>query len=106
MRRKMQIFIPSKGRAKVICTHKILDPLDYKIVLHNESEKKEYLKNPSIPPEKIIVSGAPFGMSSAMQWIKSNLATKGEWYLKLDDNIRGFYAYPEPYYSMGRIEFD
>lgn len=102
----MKIFIPSKGRAKTIVTHKTLEWLDYKIVLHNEEEKSLYLKNSTVPPEKIVVANIPFGMSVIMQWIKDNLVERGEWYLKLDDNIRGFYAYPEPYYSQEKIEFD
>lgn len=99
----MKIFILSKGRADSISTHKLFDDYDYKIVLHNEDEKTAYLKNDSISPEKLIVSGAPFGVAHQRQWIQDNLVEKGEWYVSLDDNIRAFQAVPLPHYAKESI---
>lgn len=93
----MQLIILSKGRADTIQTHKHFE--DYTLVLHTEEEKQEYLKNPTISPEKVVVSNAPFGVANQRQWIQENLVPKGEWYVSLDDNIHGFQAVPASHWS-------
>jgi hypothetical protein len=93
----MKLIILSKGRADTISTHKLFE--DYTLVLHTEEEKAEYLKNPSISPEKIVVSGAPFGVAHQRKWIQENLVLPNEWYISLDDNIKSFQSVPEPTYS-------
>lgn len=95
----MKIIILSKGRADSISTHKLFEGYDYTLVLHSDEEREAYLKNPSISPEKIVVSGVPFGVANQRQWIQDNLIPRGEWYLSLDDNIKGFQAVPEPLYA-------
>lgn len=94
---KLQIVIPSYGRSDTIATHLLLEGYDYQIVLHNEEERSAYLKNPTIKPETLVVSGQPKGVSGQRQWIQDNLLTKGEWHLTLDDNVKYFTAVPDPY---------
>lgn len=92
----MRVIILSKGRPDTISTHKLFR--DYTLVLHTEEERQEYLKNPTISPEKVIVSNAPFGVANQRQWIQDFLVQEGEWYISLDDNIHSFQAVPEPDY--------
>jgi hypothetical protein len=96
----MKIFIPSKGRAETIRTHKYLERgnIPYKIVLHYEADKREYLKNPSVKEENIIVSNQPYGVANQRRWIRDQLEM-GEKYLLLDDNIDTITGLPEPDYS-------
>jgi len=93
----MRVIILSKGRAETISTHKLFE--DYTLVLHTEEERQEYLKNPTISPEKVVVSGAPFGVANQRQWIHDNLIEKNEWYISLDDNIHYFQAVPDSHYD-------
>lgn len=92
----MKVIILSKGRPDTISTHKLFE--DYILVLHTEEEKAEYLKNPTISPEKVVVSNAPFGVAYQRQWIQDNLIKPNEWYISLDDNIRSFQAVTDPHY--------
>lgn len=93
-------MIPSKGRSETIKTHKLLDSigLDYKIILHNESERNDYLKNKTINPDKILVSNAPFGILNQRMWIWDNLIEDGEWFITMDDNIDHFTALSDDLY--------
>jgi len=94
----MKVIILSKGRADTISTHKLFD--DYTLVLHTEKEKSEYMHaNPDISPEKIVVSGAPWGVAYQRQWIQDNLIPRGDWYISLDDNIKSFQAVPHGWYE-------
>lgn len=93
----MKVIILSKGRPDTISTHLLFT--DYTLVLHTEEEKAAYLKNPTISPEKIIVSGAPFGVAHQRKWIQENLIAPNEWYISLDDNIKSFQSVPEPTYG-------
>lgn len=97
----MKIFIPSKGRSQTITTHTWLDSdsVSYNIVLHNEQEKADYLKNKSIDPKRIIVSGMPFGLPIQRQWIVEHLCNPMEWVIFLDDNISGFTRAQDDYYD-------
>jgi len=95
----MKIIILSKGRADTISTHKLFEGYDYTIVLHSEKEREEYLKNPTVSPEKIVVSNAPLGVANQRQWIQDNLVPYGEWYISLDDNIRGFQIVSKSHYD-------
>jgi len=95
----MKIFIPSWGRAESIKTHLLLQDADYKVVLHNEDEKARYVERSPVLADKIVVSGMPKGISGQRQWIKDNLVADGEWFCMMDDNIKAFNIFPEPYYG-------
>lgn len=97
----MKVVILSKGRPDTISTHKLFR--DYVLVLHTEEERQEYLKNPSISPEKVIVSNVPFGVANQRQWIQDFLIPENEWYISLDDNIQAFQAVPEPDYFLSSL---
>lgn len=100
----MKIIILSKGRPETISTHLLFKDYDYKIVLHNEEEKAEYIKNPTISPEKIVVSNAPFGVANQRQWIQENLVEPGEWYISLDDNIKSFQIVNKEFYDEPSLD--
>jgi hypothetical protein len=104
----MKILIPSKGRPDTIRTHKWLEKygLDYKIILHDNQERNDYLKNNTIDPAKIIVSGAPKCLPAQREWMTTNLCEMGEWAIFLDDNISGFTAAQEDYYKKECLEND
>ncbi len=101
------IIIPSKGRAHSLTTPMLLDKygIDYKIVLHNEDDKKEYLKNTKLNHEKIVVANVPYGMSQIMKYIKSTIE-ENEWILKLDDNITEFTAVADDYYEKDELNVE
>ena len=93
----MKIFIPSKGRPHSIKTHLWLGEADYKIVLHDEEERKQYLKNPTIDPYKIIISDTPHGVVNQRQRIWES-QPENEWFCMMDDNIE----FDERGYAKGK----
>ncbi len=98
----MRIFIPTKGRSQTIKTHLALRGLDYLIVVHNETEWREYISNPTVPRGRVVISGVPtdtFGLTRQREWICNNLAYRGEWFLFADDNIKVIEAMPLPWYE-------
>ena len=101
----MRIVIPSKGRSQTIRTHKFLDSccIDYKIVLHDEKERSEYLKNKTIDGNKIIVSGASYNVCDQRNWILNNLICENEWFISLDDNIDGFFSAQDEFYNKEEL---
>jgi len=102
----IKIFIPSKGRSKTICTHLYLDSqdIDYKIVLHNEKEKEEYIKNSNIRLEKIIVSNAALCLPAQREWMRKNLFQDNEWGIFLDDNIKTFHCLQNDHYRKENLD--
>ena len=95
------IYIPSYNRAKTITTTLWLDEsqIDYRVLLHTEECKKEYVKAGIVNPEKIIVTNAKKGITNQRNWIVNNLAKKNNWYISFDDNIRTFYRVIDPIYN-------
>lgn len=94
------IYIPSYNRAKTITTTKWLDEsnIPYKVLLHSEKCKKEYLKAGIVKEDYIIVTNAEKGITNQRNWIVDNLAVKGKWYISFDDNIRTFKRVVDEYY--------
>lgn len=94
------IYIPSYNRAETIKTVAYLEKsnIDYKVLLHSQECYEAYIRAGRVPESKIIVTGAPFGITSQRNWIVENLAKKGEWYISLDDNITGFKRVVDEYY--------
>ena len=95
----MRVFIPTYQRASSIVTHKWLgEDADYTIVVNTESDRAAYLRNPTIPPERVVVAGVPYGPNQARQWCLDQ-ASEGEWIIQLDDDITGATALDEPWYT-------
>jgi hypothetical protein len=94
------IYIPSYNRAETITTTKWLDKdnIPYKVLLHSNNCKKEYLKAGVVKKENIIVTNAEKGITNQRNWIANNLAVKGKWYISFDDNIRTFKRVVDKYY--------
>lgn len=101
----MKIFVNSLNRPDTISVHRLLDEsgLDYTLILHSEEQRERYLQNPTISPEKILVSNQPVGMALNRNWLLENLVEDGEWYLILDDNITEFQAVPQPEYELPEL---
>jgi len=95
------IYIPSYNRASSIKTTKYLDRANvpYKVLLHSDECRKSYLDAGIVKDENIIVTHAPFGITNQRNWMVDNLAKQGEWYISLDDNIRGFKRVVDKYYE-------
>ena len=95
------IYVPSYNRAKTIKTSLYLDEcgVDYKLLLHTEKCKEDYLNAGRVTEDKIIVTGADRGITNQRNWIVNNLAEKGKWYISLDDNISGFKRVRSPLYE-------
>jgi hypothetical protein len=94
------IYIPSYGRSKTIKTTKWLDKcgINYKVLLHTEQCKNEYINAGIVTEKNIIVTNQPKGITNQRNWICQNLAKKGEWYISMDDNINGFKRVVDQYY--------
>lgn len=101
-----KLYIPSFHRAKSICTHLLLDTaiFDYYIVVHDPLELHYYKQNKTIPPERLICSYAPYGISHQRQWIRDNLTSDGEWFCMADDNIKFIHAVRKPEYFEEDLE--
>ncbi len=100
------IIIPSYGRADTIRTHKYLEAsgiFNYKIALHTEDCRKEYLKNATIRPETLFVSGLPKGITRQRNWAMDNLVPKNEWFIFMDDNIRTIESVGDEWYYESKI---
>jgi hypothetical protein len=95
------IYIPSYNRASSIKTTKYLDRANvpYKVLLHSDECRKNYLDAGIVKDENIIVTHAPFGITNQRNWMVDNLAKQGDWYISLDDNIRGFKRVVDKYYE-------
>lgn len=101
----MKIFIPSFNRAATIKTHLLLTGADYKVVLHSEDQKAEYIKHrPELEPY-IVVSGVS-GISNQRNWIIDNLMTEGEWSCMMDDNIKAFNKFPNDIYNNENLPYE
>ena len=86
----MKIIIPSYNRAATIQTQKYLEAggcTDYQVILHSEEQAAEYRRE---GVKNIVVSGVPRGVTHQRNWITRNLVSPGEWYVSMDDNVRGF----------------
>ena len=96
------IYVPSFDRAKTIRTTKYLDEskLPYKVLLHTEQCKEDYLSAGIVQEQDIIVTNAPLGITNQRNWLVNNLAEKGKWYISMDDNISGFKRVCSPFYEQ------
>jgi len=104
----MRIFIPTWNRSAAIRTHKIFDGADYTIVVHNDDERRAYIDNPTVPRNRVEVSGVKpgaHGLTRQREWILENLVDYDEWFIFADDNVRRIEVVPEPYYSEDRLEY-
>jgi len=99
------IYIPSYNRPLSIKTTKWLDEshLKYKVLLHSEKCKYEYIKAGIVQENNIIVTNAKIGITNQRNYIMDNLAKKNEWFITLDDNIEGFKRVVDKYYYTKKI---
>lgn len=102
----MKIFINSHNRAQTLTTPMIFDRygIDYILLLHNEEQKKEYLKNTLVSPEKIVVANYPVGMTGIRNFLLETMVDDGEWYAIIDDNITSFLAVKDEFYNEKELD--
>ena len=100
------IYIPSYNRANTIKTSLYLDEcnISYKVLLHTEKCKSEYLKHGRVKEKDIIVTNEPKGITNQRNYITHHLAQLNEWYISLDDNISGFKKVIDKYYQQKKID--
>jgi len=85
---------------------------NWKLVVDDDQQAERAQHAGHIPPSHIVVTGKPDdlpaqdGIAWTRQWIEMHLVKPNEWYVSLDDNVRGWTRLPEPYYSRQRIDFD
>lgn len=84
--RNMKVYIPTYNRPHSLRTHFYFKDEDYYLLVHSEEQKKHYLENPTINPDRLIVTNAPKGITNQRKWMLDN-AEPGEWYMSADDNI-------------------
>lgn len=102
------VYIPSFNRAESIKTHLWLEAsaIDYRILLHSDKCADSYIKAGRVNSKKIIVTGAPFGVTNHRNWIVDNLAKRGAWYVSLDDNIESMKRVVDEHYDKKKVDVD
>lgn len=103
----MKVFIPSKGRARTISTHKVFP--DSVVVVHSLQEQELYAQ---YHPElfyagRIHVSNVPadtFGLTRQREYVCQNLVKKDEWFVFCDDNVKSVQALVPPYYDEEEVD--
>lgn len=100
----MKIFVPSLNRSDKIKTHKLLNGLDWKIVVHDPLEAAKYHNIAGIPKDRIICSLQPRNISMQRNWILDNLCDPGEWICMMDDNISEFQCVIDEEYKEENLE--
>lgn len=103
----MRVFIPTKGRASSITSHRLFPGMDVTVVVHNEAERAAYLQQTDITPEQVQVSGVAMdkgGLTRQREWVMRNLIQPGEWFLFADDNIQRITLVPAPYYERPLLQ--
>lgn len=101
----MQIFIPSRGRASTITTHRLFDGSDvrYTVVLNSAAEREHYRRTAGIPLERMDVVHADT-LVQTRQWILEH-AAPGEWLMMMDDDVTDLYALEQPWYEQQVLDF-
>ncbi|MEL7232845.1 MAG: hypothetical protein AAGK74_00035 [Chloroflexota bacterium] len=104
----MKIVIPSYQRAETLTTPLLLEDVgaDYVVVVHTDEERAAYIAAGRVPASRVVVSHAPPGVASNRQWAMDNLVDFGDWYLQMDDNVRGFDCVPDEMYNQREIPTD
>jgi hypothetical protein len=101
----VNVFIPSKNRAKTIRTHKVFP--DAIVVVHSKQEATAYrAAQPGIRVEVSGVKADAFGLTRQREWISKNLAKPDEWFVFADDNIRWILGTLDPWYQLDTIPVD
>lgn len=86
----MKILIPSRERATTITTCEWLHSYDKIVCVHTTDEATAYRAANRLAGAEMVCSHAPLTIGAQRDWMLRNLVAPGEWYLMLDDNVRGF----------------
>lgn len=85
----MKIVVFTYDRTETATTPNALEAagLDYLVVCHEESKRKEYLKNGTVDRGgRIVASGVPKGLANNRNWYLDEHLEFGEWCLMLVDD--------------------
>jgi len=98
------IYIPSYNRANTISSTQWLDKdnIPYKVLVHTEKCRDAYVASGRVAASDIIVTNVAPGITNQRNYIVQNLAVRGQWYVSLDDNIKGFKRFNDTYYNTCR----
>jgi hypothetical protein len=101
----MRIFVFGYNRYDTMTTTKMLDAcgLGYTFLCHTEQQKENFIAFGLVSEEKIIVTGAPYGLPNNRNWVLDNYVSEDEWVLFLVDDFKKITIY-ENYYSEKRVE--
>jgi hypothetical protein len=106
------VIIVSRAHAPRMHAHNILLEQDYPrwFIVVDDNEQAHRCSEMGIPDARIKVCFVqkaevpPMDRPAfAREWAEKNLIKKSEWYVSLDDNVRGWTWLPEPYYSMDSV---
>jgi len=108
------VVITSKAHLPRMHAHRILLENEYDnwcIVVDNALQRVHLIENTEIPRNKIIMADTPEGLGQdGIAWVRGcierNIVAPGQWYVSLDDNVRGWTRLPDPFYQQDRIDFD
>jgi len=101
----LRVYIPTKNRADIISTHRVLDGFDWQVVVHDEQQRAAYLGG-GIPEDRIVVSNTPgdvFGLTRQREFVCRQLVKPGEWFLFADDNVKEFVAVDDAHWRYGEL---
>lgn len=96
--RELKIIVVSKADVNRIFTLRLLEEAnyDYTVVVHDHKAQRR-LEEVGIPSEKIVRSGTKT-LVDKRNWILRKLVEPGEWFIGMDDNIRGWTLVQEPFF--------
>jgi hypothetical protein len=102
----MKIFIPSFNRAQTLTTPWLLEEsgfFDYKIILRDRQQFDEYLTNPRIRPETLLITGEKRNGPNFSREYCRELVQPNEWCFMADDNILKFTRTVDEFYGNDRM---
>lgn len=103
------VIITSKAHLPRMHAHRILLDHGYDrfmVVVDDIEQKVRCINEAGIPVRHLAHTSRPTdiprqdGIAWTRQWIEEHLVPKGQWYVTLDDNVRGWTAVPEPFYTL------
>lgn len=99
----MRVFIPSYNRANAINSHRLFAGCDVTVVLQDEQQVTAYREAGHVNDGTRIVTSNVKGIAAQREFIHNELATEGEWYVSIDDNVKALTGVPKPYYDEPEI---
>ena len=96
----MQALIISRGFIPRIHSTGIFE--DWQMILHTDEQRRSLIRH-GFSAHRLHVSNVPEGILSVpaqRAWGEKNLTEVDDWYMAMDDNVRGFTAVPKEYWDF------